>query len=183
MRFGTQALAVIRSSTVPWCSIMVRKAFGMAALTQRNGSRAFLRYAWPSARWGSLPIAGGVDAAYRAVIEAADDPAKKRAEIEARLEAVQSPLRTAEASGRRRDHRPPRNAEIPVPIRQSGSPTTQAHRRIYLPAVRQGRNVYGGVHSPGIRDVDPRHAGRGRGILAAAMRALVAVPPTSRKSA
>jgi len=71
MRFGTQALAVIRSSTVPWCSIMVRKAFGMAALTQRNGSRAFLRYAWPSARWGSLPIAGGVDAAYRAAIEAA----------------------------------------------------------------------------------------------------------------
>jgi acetyl-CoA carboxylase carboxyltransferase component len=99
MRFGTQALAVIRSSTVPWCSIIVRKAFGMAALTQRNGSRAFLRYAWPSARWGSLPIAGGVDAAYRAVIEAADDPAKKRAEIEARLEAVQSPLRTAEAFG------------------------------------------------------------------------------------
>jgi acetyl-CoA carboxylase carboxyltransferase component len=99
MRFGTQALAVIRSSTVPWCSIIVRKAFGMAALTQRNGSRAFLRYAWPSARWGSLPIAGGVDAAYRAVIEAADDPAKKRAEIEAKLEAVQSPLRTAEAFG------------------------------------------------------------------------------------
>jgi acetyl-CoA carboxylase carboxyltransferase component len=99
MRFGTQALAVIRSSTVPWCAIMVRKAFGMAALTQRNGARAFLRYAWPSARWGSLPIAGGVEAAYRAVIEASPDPAKLRAEIEAKLEAVQSPIRTAEAFG------------------------------------------------------------------------------------
>ncbi|HVW28756.1 MAG TPA: carboxyl transferase domain-containing protein [Polyangiaceae bacterium] len=99
MRFGTQALAVIRHSTVPWCSVIVRKAFGMAALSQRNGSKVFRRFAWPSARWGSLPIAGGVDAAYRAVIEAADDPQKKRAEIEAKLEAFQSPMRTAEAFG------------------------------------------------------------------------------------
>ncbi|HEY1243753.1 MAG TPA: carboxyl transferase domain-containing protein [Hyphomicrobiaceae bacterium] len=99
MRFGTQALATVRNSTVPWCAIMVRKAFGMAGLTQRNGSAAFLRYAWPSAQWGSLPIAGGVEAAYRAQIEAAPDPAGKRAEIEARLEALQSPLRTAEAFG------------------------------------------------------------------------------------
>jgi acetyl-CoA carboxylase carboxyltransferase component len=38
---------------------------------------------------GSLPIAGGV--------EAAPDPAAKRAEIEAKLEALQSPMRTAEA--------------------------------------------------------------------------------------
>ncbi|HMJ16144.1 MAG TPA: carboxyl transferase domain-containing protein [Polyangiaceae bacterium] len=99
MRYGTQALAAVRQSTMPWCAILVRKAFGMAALTQRNGSQTFLRYAWPSARWGSLPIAGGVEAAYRAVIEAAPDPDKKRAEIEAKLELVQSPIRTAEAFG------------------------------------------------------------------------------------
>lgn len=99
MRFGTQALAAIRSSTVPWCGVMVRKAFGMAALSQRGGSPAFQRFAWPSAQWGSLPIAGGVYAAYRAEIDAAPDPAARQAEIEARLEAVQSPLRTAEAFG------------------------------------------------------------------------------------
>lgn len=99
MRYGTQALAAIRQSTVPWCAIMVRKAFGMAGLAQRNGSDAFVRYAWPSAQWGSLPIAGGVEAAYRATIEAAPDPDAMRAEIEARLEALQSPLRTAEAFG------------------------------------------------------------------------------------
>lgn len=99
MRYGTQALTAIRQSRVPWCAMMVRKAFGMAGLSQRNGSDAFVRYAWPSAQWGSLPIAGGVDAAYRAVIEAAADPAAKRAEIEARLEAFQAPVRTAEAFG------------------------------------------------------------------------------------
>jgi len=99
MRFGTQALAAIRGSTVPWCAVIVRKAFGMAALAQRNGSPAFLRYAWPSARWGSLPLAGGVEAAYRAQIESAADPGAKRAEIESRLDALQSPIRTAEAFG------------------------------------------------------------------------------------
>lgn len=99
MRFGVQALTAIRSSTMPWCSVIVRKAFGMAALAQRGGSNAFERVAWPSARWGSLPIAGGVYAAYRAEIDAAPDPAARQAEIEKRLEAVQSPIRTAEAFG------------------------------------------------------------------------------------
>jgi acetyl-CoA carboxylase carboxyltransferase component len=129
MRFGTQALAAVRQSTVPWCAIMVRKAFGMAGLAQRNGSEAFLRYAWPSAQWGSLPIAGGVEAAYRAAIEAAPDPAAKRAEIEARLEALQSPLRTAEAFGVEEiiDPRQTRSylcrfAELAAPLRQAGRP-------------------------------------------------------------
>ena len=34
-----------------------------------------MRYAWPSASWGSLPLEGGIEAAYRAEIDAADDPA------------------------------------------------------------------------------------------------------------
>ncbi len=59
----------------------------------------FRRYAWPSARWGSMHIEGGASAAYRREIETADDPAAKRREIEARLEALASPFRTAEATG------------------------------------------------------------------------------------
>ena len=51
MRDGSRALAAVRQSTVPWCAVMVRKAFGMAALAQRNGSGAFTRIAWPSAQW------------------------------------------------------------------------------------------------------------------------------------
>lgn len=129
MRAGTQALAAIRQSTVPWCAVMVRKAFGMAALSQRNGTTAFRRFAWPSAQWGSLPIAGGVDAAYRAVIEAAPDPAAARAAIEARLEALQSPLRTAEAFGVE-DIIDPRDtrahlcafARAAAPLRRAGPP-------------------------------------------------------------
>ncbi len=46
---------------------------------------------------GSLPIAGGVEAADRAAIETARDPVAKRAETEAKLEARPSPMRTPEA--------------------------------------------------------------------------------------
>jgi acetyl-CoA carboxylase carboxyltransferase component len=56
-----------------------------------------MRYAWPSGDWGSLPIAGGLEAAYKSEIEAAADPAAKLAEIEARLEKLRSPFRSAES--------------------------------------------------------------------------------------
>ena len=55
-----------------------------------------MRMAWPSAEWGSLPIAGGLEAAYKADIAAAPDPAAKRAEIEARIRQFASPMRGAE---------------------------------------------------------------------------------------
>jgi acetyl-CoA carboxylase carboxyltransferase component len=58
-----------------------------------------LRYAWPSGDWGSLPLEGGIEAAYRRELEAAPDRAARMREIEARLNAVRSPFRTAEAFG------------------------------------------------------------------------------------
>ena len=44
-----------------------------------------------------MPVAGGIEAAYKAQLEAADDPEALRQEIERRLDAVRSPFRTAEA--------------------------------------------------------------------------------------
>ena len=127
MRAGSQALVALRQSTVPWCAILVRKAFGMAGLTQRNGSEHFTRYSWPSAQWGSLPIAGGVQAAYRADIEASEDPDKTRAEIEAKLKKYESPLRAAEAFGveeiidpRETRERLAQFASMAAPLRQTG---------------------------------------------------------------
>jgi acetyl-CoA carboxylase carboxyltransferase component len=49
-----------------------------------------------SASWGSLPLDGGIEAAYRADIDAAPDPKAKLEEIEQRLNALRSPFRTAE---------------------------------------------------------------------------------------
>jgi acetyl-CoA carboxylase carboxyltransferase component len=96
IRRGSRALYAVHQATVPWCSILVRKCYGIAGAGHGSGARLNLRYAWPSGNWGSLPIAGGLEAAFKRQLEAAEDPAALRAEIEARLSAVLSPFRTAE---------------------------------------------------------------------------------------
>ena len=96
IRHGARALAAVYQSPVPWCSVILRKSFGVAGAGHTNHSRPQYRYAWPSGDWGSIPLEGGIEAAYRAEIEAADDPASKLAEIEARLSKLRSPLRSAE---------------------------------------------------------------------------------------
>ncbi len=96
IRFGSQALAAVFQATVPWCSVIVRKCFGVAGAAHMNTSRTRMRYAWPSSDWGSLPVEGGIEAAYKADLEAADDPEALRIEIEERLEKARSPFRTAE---------------------------------------------------------------------------------------
>jgi acetyl-CoA carboxylase carboxyltransferase component len=97
IRWGVRALAAINQTTVPWCSIIVRNCYGVGGLGHQPVGRLCLRYAWPSASWGSLPLEGGIEAAYRAEIDAAPDPDAKLAEIEERLNRLRSPMRTAEA--------------------------------------------------------------------------------------
>ncbi len=97
IRKGVRAMAAVNQSTVPWCTFLIRNVFGVAGAVNQPSGRFSIRYAWLSARWGSLPLEGGIEAAYRAEIDAAADPAAKRAEIEARLEKLRSPFRTAEA--------------------------------------------------------------------------------------
>jgi acetyl-CoA carboxylase carboxyltransferase component len=99
IRRGSRALFSVYQASVPWVSILVRKVFGVAGAGHGDGSRLNLRYAWPSGDWGSLPMEGGLEAAYRRELEAAEDPVALRAEIAARLDAVRSPFRTAERFG------------------------------------------------------------------------------------
>ncbi len=97
IRAGARALAAVYQASVPWCSVILRKVYGVAGAAHQDASRFSYRLAWPSGNWGSLPLEGGIEAAYRAQLEAADDPAALRAEIEAKLAARQSPFKTAEA--------------------------------------------------------------------------------------
>jgi acetyl-CoA carboxylase carboxyltransferase component len=93
---GVRAMSAIWQSSVPWCAVIIRNVFGVAGAAHRNGSQYCTRYAWPSGRWGSLPLEGGIEAAYRAEIDAAADPKDKMAEIEERLTKLRSPFRSAE---------------------------------------------------------------------------------------
>jgi acetyl-CoA carboxylase carboxyltransferase component len=94
---GVRALSAVYQARVPWATVIVRRAYGVAGAGHQNHSRWNYRIAWPSGDWGSLPIEGGVMAAYRREIEAAPDPAARQAEIEEKLNAMRSPFRTAEA--------------------------------------------------------------------------------------
>jgi len=96
IRAGVRALTAVYQARVPWCSIIIRKVFGVAGAGHQNHTRFHYRYAWPSADWGSLPIEGGIEAAYRAELDAAPDREALLAEISARLNRMRSPFRSAE---------------------------------------------------------------------------------------
>ena len=57
-----------------------------------------LHYAWPSARWGSIPMQGGIEAAYRAELAALPEAerAARLAALERKYEHLESPFLTAE---------------------------------------------------------------------------------------
>lgn len=99
IRRGVRALSAVYQARVPWASVLVRKCFGVAGAGHRDHTRGSLRFAWPSGEWGSLPIEGGVEAAYKRQIDAAEDPDALRAELEEKLSSLRSPLLTAEAFG------------------------------------------------------------------------------------
>ncbi|HKY03460.1 MAG TPA: carboxyl transferase domain-containing protein, partial [Blastocatellia bacterium] len=99
VRYGARAMAAVYQATVPWVSVILRRVFGVAGAAHGNAQGLNLRYAWPSGDWGSLPIEGGVMAAYRREIEAAPDPETRRREIEDMLNQLRSPFRTAEGFG------------------------------------------------------------------------------------
>jgi len=96
IRRGVEAMNAIYSTKVPWASVIVRKAYGVAGAAMSDHTRFQYRFAWPSGDWGSLPIEGGVEVAYKSDLAKAKDPAKELATIKDRLAKVTSPFRTAE---------------------------------------------------------------------------------------
>ena len=96
IRFGSEALAARVQSPSPFCSVVIRKAFGVAGAASKKPGSHHLRYAWPSGDWGSLPIEGGIEVAYRKELAEAEDPAAELSEIRDRLNRVRSPFRSAE---------------------------------------------------------------------------------------
>jgi len=96
IRYGVQAMNAVYRAHIPWASVIIRRAYGIAGSAMSNADKFQYRFAWPSGDWGSLPIAGGIEVAYKSELEAADDHAAKLEEIKARLDRVTSPFRSAE---------------------------------------------------------------------------------------
>ena len=98
-RAGARLVVTTCESQMPWITVVMKQVYGVAGQCSHRPSGMYRRYAWPSGKWGSMHIEGGAVAAYRREIQSAPDPEAKRAEIEARLQAIASPFRTAEATG------------------------------------------------------------------------------------
>ena len=98
-RAGARLVIATCESRMPWATVVMGRLFGVAGQCQHRPTGMFQRWAWPSARWGSMHIEGGASAAYAREIREADDPEAKQAEIERRLNQLASPFRTAEATG------------------------------------------------------------------------------------
>jgi acetyl-CoA carboxylase carboxyltransferase component len=131
MRAGVRALTAVSQTTIPWCTVIIRKAFGVAGAAHQHPDRFSFRYAWPSAVWGSLPIEGGLEVAYKADIEATADPEPSAAH-ERRVRALFRRFWQPGIRGRRH-HRPAQTRAVDR-IRQSGGACARQPHRAWLPA-------------------------------------------------
>ncbi|MBY9066022.1 methylmalonyl-CoA carboxyltransferase [Hyphomonas sp. WL0036] len=96
-RAGVRAMTAVYQADVPVCSVVIRKAYGLAGSAMMNQSKTKWRYCWPSGDWGSLPMAGGIEAAFRKELSEAEDPDALKAQLYRKFEAIRSPFRTAES--------------------------------------------------------------------------------------
>ncbi len=76
----TDAVLAAASSVVSWASDYVRRAHGVAEAAH-FGPGGFV-VAWPSAKFGAIPVEGGVAAAFGRQIAAADGPEAERERLE-----------------------------------------------------------------------------------------------------
>jgi acetyl-CoA carboxylase carboxyltransferase component len=92
IRHGAKMLYAVSRATVPKITVVVRKAYG-AGYYVMNG-KAYepdLIVAWPSAEISVMGAEGAVNIIGRSAIEAADDPEKARAEMEAAVRKTIDP--------------------------------------------------------------------------------------------
>ena len=95
IRYGVEAICTAVETTVPWATVHVRKAYGVASAAHFGPGGYVL--AWPSAESGPLPIEGGVAVAFKREIAAAPDPDAKRRELEESFAKMRSPFPRAES--------------------------------------------------------------------------------------
>ncbi|KDQ60050.1 hypothetical protein JAAARDRAFT_191472 [Jaapia argillacea MUCL 33604] len=106
IRHGASAMSALYDATVPIFTVIIRRAFGVAggAFADPEDGRNF-RVAWPSGDWGSLPLEGGIEAAYKRQLEKAESeggpPAREKMmkDLLAKFEEVRSPVKTANKFG------------------------------------------------------------------------------------
>lgn len=83
LKFGAMALRAIQKAKVPVFTIQVRRSYGLGGVATGSADPMSLRLCWPSAVWGDMPLEGGVEAAFRAELDAV--PPEERAALKEKL--------------------------------------------------------------------------------------------------
>lgn len=80
VRHACRMFVVGRSVTVPTCTIVLRKGYGLGAQAMASGGFKFPMFtvAWPTGEFGGMGLEGAVKLGYRKELEAVEDPHERR---------------------------------------------------------------------------------------------------------
>jgi acetyl-CoA carboxylase carboxyltransferase component len=107
IRAGSRLACVMFESKIPYFTVLARKCFGVAGSILANPGQGNtelsagvdFRVGWPMIEAGSLPIEGGIEAAFKGELAAIGDPvarAARKEQIDREIRQFMSPQRTAE---------------------------------------------------------------------------------------
>ncbi len=83
LRYGLAVAYSLAWANVPKITVVIRKAFGFGGCAMCGyGAGQTLTLAWPTADFGSLPMSGGLLAAYGAELAAAKNPETLKKQLE-----------------------------------------------------------------------------------------------------
>ena len=79
VRHACRMFVVGRSVTVPTCTIVLRKGYGLGAQAMASGGFKFPMFtvAWPTGEFGGMGLEGAVKLGYRKELEAVEDPQER----------------------------------------------------------------------------------------------------------
>jgi acetyl-CoA carboxylase carboxyltransferase component/acetyl/propionyl-CoA carboxylase alpha subunit len=80
VRHASRMFVTARSVTVPTCTIVLRKGYGLGAQAMASGGFKFPMFTvgWPTSEFGGMGLEGAVKLGYRKELEAIEDPAERR---------------------------------------------------------------------------------------------------------
>ncbi len=85
VRKSSRMFLVGANLSVPYCTVIVRKAYGLGGVAMAGGSFKLNAFtvAWPTGEFGPMGLEGSVKLAYRNELAAIDDPAERKATYDA----------------------------------------------------------------------------------------------------
>src|SRR5262249_61936072 len=88
VRHASRLFVTGASLTVPYCTIVLRKAYGLGAQTMAGGSfhAPIITLSWPTGEFGGMGLEGSVRLGFRKELEAVDDPVEREALFQTMVE-------------------------------------------------------------------------------------------------